>query len=173
MDFALLIESVNAGKGDFAAAGMTVKPERLEQVDFSKEYVKSSQYLIVKSDSTITKDKLDGLVIGVQEATTGDFYATDEVKAKEVKRYKNGLEASSDLKNGRVDCVIIDKLPAENFVKNSNGALKISGDSLTDESYAIAVKKGNKELLDAINKTIDRLISEGKVDEFVTKHMSK
>ncbi len=173
MNFDLLIDSVKSGKGDFAAAGMTVKPERLEQVDFSVEYVKSAQYIIIRKDSGVTADQLDGLTIAVQESTTGDFYATDEISAKEVLRFKSGIEAGAALKAGKCDAVIIDKLPAESIAANSDGALVTLPDSLTEESYAIAVKKDSQDLLDAINNVLQKLIDEGKIDEFVTKHMTQ
>ncbi len=170
MNFDLLIEAVKVGKGDFAAAGMTITPERQEQVDFSTEYVKSSQYLIVQKGSEITKDTLDGTTIAVQESTTGDFYATDEVQAKEVLRFKNATETGAALSSGKCDAVILDKLPAEAVVANSNGKLELIEEPLTEESYALAVKKGNTELLDAINATLQRMMDEGKIDELVTEH---
>ena len=173
MNFDLIIDSLKAGKADFSAAGMTVKPERLEQVDFSTEYVTSAQYVIVQAGSEITTDNLDGLTIGVQESTTGDIYATDEIQAKEVMRYKSGVDAGAALAAGKLDAVIIDQLPAESIAANSNGKLEVLPEALTEESYAIAVKKGNQELLDAINATLERLISEGKIDEYVTKHMTE
>ena len=172
MNFDLLIDSVKAGKADFSAAGMTIKPERLEQIDFSDEYVKSAQYIIIKKDNGVTADKLDGLTIAVQESTTGDFYATDEIKAKEVLRFKSGIEAGAALSAGKCDAVIIDKLPAESIAANSNGALEVLPDSLTEESYAIAVKKDSPDLLAEINKVLKKLVEEGKVDELVTKHMT-
>lgn len=173
MNFDLLIDSVKAGKADFSAAGMTIKPERLEQIDFSDEYVKSAQYIIIKKDSGVTADKLDGLTIAVQESTTGDFYATDEIKAKEVLRFKSGIEAGAALSAGKCDAVIIDKLPAESIAANSNGVLEVLPDSLTEESYAIAVKKDSPDLLAEINKVLKKLVEEGKVDELVTKHMTE
>lgn len=173
MNFDLLIDAVKSGKGDFAAAGMTIKPERLEQVDFSIEYVKSAQYAIVKTGSGVTSDKLDGLTIAVQESTTGDFYVSDNVKAKEVLRFKSAVEAGAALKSGKCDAVVVDKLPAQSIAKNSDGELEVLPESLTEESYAFAVKKDCPDLLDAINKVMIKLVEEGKIDEFVTKHMTE
>ena len=172
MNFDLLIDSLKTDKGDIAAAGMTIKPERAEQVDFSIEYVKSAQYVIVKAGSGVTADALDGLTIAVQELTTGDFYATDEVAAKEVLRFKSGIDAGAALSAGKGDAVIIDKLPAESIAANSNGALEVLPDSLTEESYAIAVKKECPDLLDAVNKVLEQMVANGEIDELVTKHMT-
>ena len=171
MNFDLLIDAVKAGKGDFVAAGLTVDPDRAKQVDFSTEYVKSSLYIIVQAGSDITKDTLDGKVLAVQESTTGDFYATDNVEAKNVLRFKSAVEAGSALKSGKCDAVIIDELPAQAIAANSDGALEVLPDKLTKESYALAVKKGNSDLLEAINATLQQLIDDGKIDEFTQNHM--
>ena len=173
MDFDYLIEAVKSGKGDFAAAGMTVKPEREEQVNFSIKYVKSSQYILVGADNeTITCGAdLEGKVIGVQEGTTGDFYASDlESTGATVMRYPDAVTASLDLANGRIDAVITDELPAKSIAA-SNEKLKLIDEVLTEEEYAIAIAKEKTDLLEAVNKTIQRLIDEGKIDEFINFHM--
>ena len=172
MDFDSIIPSVTTGKIAFGAAGMTVNEERQKNVDFSIKYVTSSQYVILPEDSDITSpDQLEGKKIGVQTGTTGDLYATDEIEGATVNPYKNALDAAMDLKSGKVDAVIIDKLPAETIVKQNDG-LKLLEEPLTEEEYAICVGKGNEELLNAINGTLQRLIDEGKIDEYLEEHNS-
>jgi len=82
-----------------------------------------------------------------------------------------------DLQAGRIDAVVIDKLPAEAIVAKNTGIkcleLVYADGSKTEEEYAIAVRKGNKELLDQINSTLQRLIDEGKIDEFLVNHVAK
>lgn len=172
MDFDGVVDAVKAGKGSFAAAGLTIKPDRLDKVDFSIEYVKSSQYLIVKKGSSFTADQIPSMTIGVQAGTTGELYCVDDNSMPEdqVKKYKSALEAAMDLQNGRIDGVIVDQLPAETIVAK-NADLELIPEALTEESYAIAVQKGNTSLLEAINSTLQRLMDEGKIDEYVLKHM--
>lgn len=171
MDFDGIILAVQSGKGDFGAAGMTVKPEREEMVNFSIKYVKSSQYIMVKAGSEIkTAADLEGKTIGVQQGTTGDFFATDEIAGSNVMRYKDAVTASMDLANGRIDAVITDELPAKSIVA-SNEALVLIDEVLTEEEYAIAVAKEKTDLLEAINKTLTRLQEEGKIELFINTHM--
>ena len=172
MDFDGIIDAVKSGKGSFGAAGITIKPDRQEKVDFSIEYVTSSQYLIIQKDSGITADQIPDLTIGVQAGTTGEFFCVDDngIAEDQVKKYKTALEAANDLKNGRIDGVIIDQLPAESIVAQ-NDDLELIPEPLTEEKYAIAVQKGNDTLLEAINTTLQRLMDEGKIDEYVLNHM--
>lgn len=179
IDFASIVPAVQAGKADFGAAGMTITQERLEEVDFSIPYVESIQHVIYKKGEEIkSMEELKGKKIGVQLGTTGDLSISDAINldegalknsGAEVKTYKNPLEAAQDLLAGRIDNVVIDKLTAEEVIKNNDGLeSKILGD--ISESYGICVKKGNKELLDSINKTLERLIAEGKIEEYIKSH---
>ncbi len=180
MDFDGLIAEMNAGRGDFVAAGMSITEERKKSVDFTIEYVKSSQYMIVKKGSPIAViDDLKGKKIGVQIGTTGDYLMTDAIELEdgalhnsgaEVKGYKTALEAAMDLNAGRLDAVVVDMHPA-NAIAAKNADLEVAPQAISDEeAYAIAVSKGNKTLLDAINATLTRLMSEGKIETFLIKH---
>jgi len=178
IDFSSIVPAVINDKADIGAAGMTITPARMEEVDFSIPYVESIQHIIYKNGAEIkSMEDLKGKKIGVQLGTTGDLAISSAISegdlkdsGAETKTYKNALEASQDLLLGRIDAVVIDKLTAEQIVKNNNEELGtvIFGD--ISESYGICVKKGNKELLDSINKTLERLISEGKIEEFIKNH---
>ena len=86
-------------------------------------------------------DDLADLKIGVQIGTTGDSQATDAVKDdSQVNRFNKGADAIVALKNGKVDCVVIDSLPAEKFVE-ANDDLKIVDGIFDKEEYAICMKK--------------------------------
>jgi len=170
MAFDALIDAVNSGKVDFIAAGMTVRPDREKNVDFSIKYYNASQTIIVKGDNEDikTKDDLVGKKIGVQTGTTGYDLAV-EIKDAVVSSYNNGLEATLDLKNGNIDAVIIDNFPAKKYVEK-NPELKLIEGQFEEEQYAIAVKKGNKKLLDQINKALQKLMDDGTYDSILEKY---
>lgn len=172
MDFDSIVMAVQQGKGDFGAAGMTVRPDREEMVNFTIKYVKSAQYVLVQADNTTiaTAEDLKGKTIGVQMGTTGDFFASDEIEGAIVAPYNDAVTASLDLANGRIDAVITDELPAKNIAA-SNEKLKVLDLVLTEEEYAIAIAKEKTDLLEAVNKTLTRLIEEGKIDSYINTHM--
>lgn len=170
-DGALL--SVQQGKVDFVAAGCSITPERQEKMDFSKPYAKSKQVIVINKDNTSLKsgdDIKEDTKVAFQIGTTAQFYAEDDLKC-EAKGYTKYSQAAADLVNNKIDCIIMDDIPAKNLVKSNDKLLVLDKELFTDE-YAIAVKKGNTELLEKINKVIDRLISEGKIDEFTLNHTS-
>ena len=72
--------------------------------------------------------------------------------------------------NGQIDCVVIDQEPAKNYVA-ANSGLKILDTSYADEDYAIAIKKGNTELLDKVNGALETLKDNGTLDEIVAKYI--
>lgn len=177
MDFDGALLAVQNGKIDFVAAGVSIDEERKKVMDFSKEYVNSTEVVVVnKANPTVSGiDDLNDKVIGVQQGNIADFWVSnpDNIKAKEVKRYTKFVQAAEDLKNGKIDCIVMDQYPAEELVASSNDALTAIDGTLFEDKYAIAVKKGNIELLDQINKTIDKLVSEGKIEEYTAAHTGK
>lgn len=171
MAFDSIIPAVTSGKADIGAAGMTVTPEREENVAFTDTYAKATQVIIVKEDSPIAgPDDLTGKKIGVQLGTTGDIYAGD-IENATVERYNKGFEAVQALTQGKIDAVVIDGEPAKEFVEESEG-LKILDEAFTEEEYAIAVDKDNTELVDKINDALADLKDSGKLDEIIAKYIS-
>ena len=109
-------------------------------------------------------DDLANATIGVQLGTTGDIYVSDEFPDATIQQFNKGADAIQSLKQGKVDCVVIDKLPAEAFV-NLNKDLSILDEEFTNEDYAIAIAKGNDELLADINAALAQLKENGTMQQ--------
>ena len=125
-----------------------------------------SKKAVVKIESAAD---LEGKVIGVQAGTTGEIYVED-VKDATVKSFKTGIDAALALKNGAIDAIVLDELPAKEIVKRNN-SLTIVNDNFAAEEYAIAVRKGNTELLDSINATISRIKTDGTYENLINAFM--
>ena len=168
--FDSIVNEVKSGKADFAAAGISYSDERAKEVDFTVNYATSKQVVIVTEDSDISlPEQIKDKRIAVQLGSIADTYVTENYKDATITRQKKYLAAIQDLKTGKVDCVVMDELPAQEILKENSG-LKILDKELTQDKYGMIVKKGNTELLDSINKVLNRLISEGKISEYVIKH---
>ena len=168
--FDSIINEVKTGKADFGAAGISYNEERAKNVDFTINYSTSKQVVIVKNDSDITSiSDINDKKIAVQLGSIADTYVSSNYKDASVVRQKKYLAAIEDLNTGKVDCVVMDLLPAEQILKTNSG-LKILDGALVEDSYGMIVKKGNKELLDNINKVLEKLKDEGKIDEYIIKH---
>lgn len=171
MAFDTLIMALNSDKVDFIAAGMTATDERKTQVDFSDSYFKSQQMIIVKADDTTitTADDLAGKKVGVQLGTTGDLFVSTTEEIAEVAQFQAGTQAVMDLKNGKIDAVVIDAEPAKKMTEGQSD-LKLLDAPFVQEEYAIAVKKGNDEILAAINETLAAIKADGTYDEIYAKY---
>jgi len=170
--FDSIIHEVKSGKADIGIAGISYNSERAKQVDFSVNYTISKQVVIVRNDSRIgdilnIKDKK----IAVQLGSIADLYVSENYSSKNIVRQKKYLAAIQDLKDRKVDCVVMDELPAKQILIQNND-IKILNEPLLEDSYGIIVNKGNVELLEVVNGVINKLKSEGKIDEFLIEHSS-
>lgn len=174
-DFIAALTAAANGQSDIAMAGITVNEERKETLDFTDTYATGVQVVIVKEDSDVTMDNLSEKMIGCQKNTTGYTYASDTPEnggygEDHVIGYDNGAMAVEALKGGQIDAVIIDNEPAKAYVAANEGLTLLDGD-WTNEDYAIAVKKGNTELLNAVNTALKELIEDGTVQRIVDKYI--
>lgn len=178
--FDSIIPGIQTGKYDMGMAGMTVTDERKEQVNFSNSYATGVQVVIVKDDSPITSvDDLfaDGAstVVGTQAGTTGFIYATSDIEdvgLGTVKSFGKTTDAVEALKNGQVDCVILDNEPAKALVAANEG-LHILDTEYAVEDYAIAIAKENTDLLEKVNKALSELTADGTLQSIVDKYIGK
>ena len=117
------------------------------------------------------KEDVNVLKVGVQTNTTGDIYSSGDFGEDAVVRYDNGALAVEALKNGKVDCVIIDNEPAKAYVAANTG-LKILETEYAVEDYAICFQKGNTALKDAVDNALKDLIADGSVKKIVDKYIN-
>lgn len=182
--FDTICTSVQNGKADIGAAGITIRPDRAEQVDFSIPYSSTEQYVIVPStnDSIKVLEDLVGKKIGIQNGTTSDMLVADLIAdgtlgSAELIPYSSPAVAAASM--NKQDAVVTDKLTAQLIVANDSNLkafalVKADGTPAAEvEEYGIAVQKGNKELLDAINKVLTELMADGTIDKWVEEYSAK
>ena len=167
MEFDSLGAALDGNQIDLIAAGLTVDATRLETMDFTEGYYDASQTIIVKADSAIkTKDDLKGKKIGVQQGTTGEKEAK-ALSPDGVSSLANGALAVEALLSDKVDAVIIDNNPAIAYKTQHGDAITLIEGQFDAEEYAVAVKKGNKALLEAVDKALAEMKADGTFDKLV------
>lgn len=170
VSFDFVINEVKSGKADFAAAGISITPERAEEVDFTTEYTTSNQVVVVKRGSNIKSfDDIKDKKIAVQLGTVADLYVEENYKKAIVVSHKKYLSAVEDVKTGKADCIIMDELPAKEVVKENNNLVILDG-ILFQDKYGMIVRKGNDELKEKINVILERMVNDGTIQDLVLKH---
>ena len=167
--FDSIINEVKTSKSDLGAAGISYTEERALEVDFTINYSESKQVIIVKKDSKfLSMFDLTKSTIAVQLGSVADSYLTEEFPKVNIIREKKFLAAIQDLKDDKVDAVVMDELPATKLIDNT---MRILENELVTDSYGMIVKKGNSELLEVCNEVISELKESGEIDKFLLYHM--
>lgn len=188
MAFESVLASLEAKTANVAMAGLTVSETRLLTVDFCDPYFNASQVVIAKNGSAganattseALASALVGKKVGYQNSTVGEYYVEgdeewgfDGIEDVVGTSFTNGAAAMMALTNGQIDYVIIDKLPALEFVKNFSGTVAKTDLPLTEEEYAFAVQKGDTKTKDMINAAMIILKANGKFQAIVDKYFGE
>ncbi|MFF8904482.1 transporter substrate-binding domain-containing protein [Streptomyces olivaceoviridis] len=155
---------LNSGECDLAAAGMTITAERKKNVDFSDPYFEATQAVLVDKNSGINSladVKAKGKKLGAQAQTTGEDYVKS--KGYDPISFESSDAVLNGLRTGQVQAVVIDYPVVQGWLKDKANAdkFKVVDNLKTGEQYGFTVKKGNKALLDAINKALKTAKADG------------
>ena len=169
MEFGSIITAVASGKVDVGFGAITITEERAKSVHFTTSYSTGIQSVIVKEDSPIASvDDLygDDIIIGVQQDTTGDIYATGDFGEEHIARFNKGADAVQALITGKCSAVIIDNSPAETFVAQNKG-LKILPTVYAEEEYGFEMSYDDEALYNEVNGALEELLKDGTVEKIV------
>lgn len=171
MEFDSLLVALQNGQIDATIAGMTVTEERAKSVDFSTPYYTATQVMIVMEGSDIAKAAdMEGKTIAVVQGYTGETCVQD--LGYEYEAFKKGTECVMELVNGKCDVVVIDSATAQKYVSDNPDTVIVEDpDTFASEEYAIAVQKGNTELLEKINTAIEKMLADGTISELSAKYI--
>lgn len=176
MKFDGLLAALEAGNIDMVIAGMVPTDERKKSVDFSKIYYQSVNAVMVRAadkDKLKTIADLKGKQVGAQKSTVQEDIVKKQMPNSTPKLLSKVTDLTLELKNKKIDGLVVDKPVAQSYVsKNSDLALADIKLEAADKGCAVAVKKGSQDFVDAINKTLDKLMSAGSIDKYVTEATS-
>ena len=158
LDPASRVEYAETGKADIVAANFTVTPERAEKVDFSLPYMKVSLG-VVSPDGAVIKsvEELKDKTLIVSKGTTAEYYFSKNHPEVKLQKYDSYADAYNALLDGRGDAFSTDNTEVLAWAK-SNPGFTVGINSLGDvDTIAVAVQKGNTDLLNWINNEIKEL----------------
>ncbi|MFF2875095.1 transporter substrate-binding domain-containing protein [Gottfriedia sp. NPDC057991] len=165
---------LNNGKVDAVVATMTINEERKKEVDFTDVYFNAGQSLLVKKGSKVhgLADLKKGTKVLAVKGSTSAVNIRQKAPDTTVLEFENYAEAFTALKAGKGDALTTDDSILYGM-KEEDPSFELVGGTFTQEPYGIAVKKGNKDLVDALNKALKSLKDSGKYDEIKNKWIKK
>lgn len=155
---------LTVGNCDIAAAAMTITPTREENFDFSEPYFDASQALLARADSGITTvEQLAGRNVGVQNGTTGQTYAQENIAGANLIVFEDLGLLTTSIQTGQTDAVINDNGPLLRFA-TQNPEFTVVTEFDTGEQYGMGVRTGNTALLDVVNEVLATSRTDGSYD---------
>ena len=177
IDWSMKETELNGGNIDLIWNGYSINDERKEKVEFSKPYLDNTQIIVTLADSTInTKADLAGKKVGAQNQSTavdaveadGDIMSTFD--GGNLVTFEDNNQALMDLEAGRLDAIVVDEILARYYIKaRGEEKYKILTENFGDEQYAVGIRKGDTEFVEAFNKALEEVINDGQATEISEK----
>ena len=170
MDFSGIIPALQTGQVDVALAGITIKPERAEVIDFSDGYYDSGFRLMVPVDSAIADwNDLAGKILAVKTGTSASDWATENLPDTELRKFPNIDNAYLELRTGRVDAAMHDTPNVLYYIATAgDGQVKAVGGQQMAHQYGIGFPKGSA-LVGPVNKALAEMRKDGRYDAIYSK----
>lgn len=178
IDWSAKESELNSKRVDMLWNGLTVTPQRQQQLLMSKPYMDNHQIIVVRTDSTIqTKTDLAHKVVGVQDGSS----AVDAIEAHadvaksfaELKKYPDNVTALMDVAAKRVDALVVDEVVGRYYVAKKPDEYKILKDNFGTEEYAVAFRKNDTELAQQIQSALDSMKADGTSAKIAKKWFGK
>lgn len=167
-----ILASLESGRIDIVVNQVTISDERKKKYDFSTPYTVSGiQALTRKSDAASVKTAADlaGKKVGVGLGTNYEQWLKENVPQADIRTYDDDPTKFQDLNVGRIDVVLVDRLAAFEMVAKTGERMAVADDAFSRQESGIALRKGNPELLAAINKAIEKLRGDGTLKQLSEK----
>ncbi|KFK98229.1 MULTISPECIES: cystine ABC transporter substrate-binding protein [unclassified Serratia (in: enterobacteria)] len=159
-----MLASLESKRIDVVINQVTISDERKKKYDFSTPYTVSGIQALVKkgNEGQITKaDDLKGKKVGVGLGTNYEQWLRENVQGVDVRTYDDDPTKYQDLRVGRIDAILVDRLAALDLVKKTSDTLAVAGSAFSRQEAGVAVRKNNPELLAAINQAIAEMQKDG------------
>lgn len=167
-----ILASLESGRIDVVINQVTISEERKKKYDFSTPYTVSGIQALTRkreADSVKSAADLAGKKVGVGLGTNYEQWLKENVPQADIRTYDDDPTKFQDLNVGRIDVVLVDRLAAFEMVAKTGERMAVAGDAFSRQESGIALRKGNPELLAALNKALDKLRSDGTLKQLSEK----
>lgn len=174
-DFSGLIPGLQKDKFDILVSQVTITEERQEQIDFTEPYITNNVKVIVKEDNTDIQSVEDfkGRIIGVGLGTNDESYLRNDLMPEvgdfTINTYDDVITTLKDLDAGRIDATINNAYALKPVIEANGYAIKSVGEAIKSDKAGVAVKKGNTELVEALNEALQEMKDDGTYEEIFIK----
>lgn len=167
-----MLASLDSKRIDVVINQVTISDERKKKYDFSTPYTISGIQALVRKDKegSITKpEDLAGKKVGVGLGTNYEQWLRENVKGVDIRTYDDDPTKYQDLRSGRVDAILVDRLAALDLVKKTGNTMAVAGPAFSRQESGIALRKGNEDLLKAVNQAIAEMQKDGSMSKLSEK----
>lgn len=157
---------LNSKKIDVIWNGLTITEDRLQNMAFTKPYLKNRQIILVKKDSLVSaKADLAEKVIGVQKGSSGQEAVEKDTETrksiKEVNEYPDFIAAFMDLEIGRIEAVVADEIVAKYYMTQNPDKFVVLSDDFGSEEYGVGMRLNDTVLQEQLQTALDSMVEDG------------
>ncbi|MCA1972576.1 MAG: cystine ABC transporter substrate-binding protein [Caenispirillum sp.] len=163
-----MLAGLDSERFDAIMNQVTITPEREQKYDFTQPYTVSGIQIITtkdKADELTTPQALEGQAVGVGLGTNYEEWLRENAPGADVRTYEGNVASLQDLRVGRLDALLNDRLMAGYLLRQSDGSVVAAGEPFAKQRMGIAIRKGNPELQKALNDAVDSLRQSGELAE--------
>ncbi|KOC88772.1 cystine ABC transporter substrate-binding protein [Winslowiella iniecta] len=167
-----MLASLDSKRIDVVINQVTLSDERKKKYDFSTPYTISGIQALTKKDNagSITKpEDLNGKKVGVGLGSNYEQWLRENVKEADVRTYDDDPTKYQDLRVGRIDAILVDRLAALDLVKKTGDTLAVAGPAFSRQESGVAIRKGNEDLVKAIDSAIAAMQKDGTLTKLSDK----